>query len=44
MHAEYPFALKVVVVDNQLTYLKALFTILIASNPTSQPARLEKLS
>ena len=44
IHAEHLFALKVVVIGNQLTYLKATFVILKAPNPTGQPACLEKLS
>ena len=45
IHAEHPLALEVVVIGDQLTSLEAPpFTILIAPNPTGQPARLEKLS
>ena len=40
-----PAALKVVVIGDQLTSFEAyLFIILIAPNPTGQPARLEKLN
>ena len=39
------FALEIIVIGDQLTSFEAApFTILIAPNPTGQPAHLKKLS